>query len=145
MDIGSADGNAQDDGDDDYDDSNYRGNDNDDRIDGNGDDENRNDGDDDDDDRTDGDDDDDDDNNDGNAYKLFAVLVGMDVVYVDSGAVTHAPPMGIARKLHATAASATALFVFGGLNLTGLLSSCNPQRLARYVSVYFLRITLSQP
>ncbi len=136
MDIGSADGNAQDDrnddygdsndGDDDYDGSKYRGNGNDERIDGNGDDENRNDG-----------NDDDDDNNDGNAYKLFAALAGVDVVDVDSGAITHAPPMGIARKLHATAASAAPIFVFGGLYLTGMLSSCNSQRLARFLSVYF--------
>ncbi len=79
---------------------------------------------------------------------LFAALAGVDVVDVDSYAITHAPPMGIARALHATTASATALFVFGGLNLTGMLSSCeefNPQRLARYFNVYFFGITLFQP
>ncbi len=83
MDIGSVDGDAQDDGNDDYGDS-----------------------------------------NDGNAYTLFAVLAGGDVVDVDSDAITHTPPVGIARALHATTASAASLFVLGGVNTTGMLSSC---------------------
>ncbi len=54
----------------------------------------------------------------------------MDVLDVDSDAITHAPPMGIARSMHVATASATSIFVFGGLNKTGMLSSCeefNPQ------------------
>ncbi len=66
----------------------------------------------------------DDDGGNGRAYKLFAGLSDVDVVDVDSDAITHAPPMRIARSGHATAASATSLFVFGGRNTTGSLSSC---------------------
>ncbi len=54
----------------------------------------------------------------------------MKVVDVDSDAITHTPPMGIARSMHATTASATSLFVFGGISETGVLSSSeefNPQ------------------
>ncbi len=54
----------------------------------------------------------------------------VDIFDVDSDAITHAPPMGIGRFGHATAASATSLFVFCGISETGVLSSCeefNPQ------------------
>ncbi len=51
-------------------------------------------------------------------------LTDVDVVDVDSDAITHAPPMGIGRFGHATAASATSLFVFGGISETSVLSCC---------------------
>ncbi len=65
-----------------------------------------------------------DDGNAGDDDDARAALADVNVVDVDSGAITHAPPMRIARSGHATAASATSLFVFGGLNTTGMLSSC---------------------
>ncbi len=67
---------------------------------------------------------DDDDSNDGDICSVFAAVADVKVVEMDSETIRHAPPMGIARKLHATTASATSFFVFGGVNLTGLLSSC---------------------
>ncbi len=51
------------------------------------------------------------------------ILTDVDIVDVDSDAITNAPPMGIGRFGHATAASATSLFVFGGISETGVLSS----------------------
>ncbi len=52
------------------------------------------------------------------------ILSDVDVVDVEKGTITHAPPMEIGRFGHATAASATSLFVFGGISATGVLSSC---------------------
>ncbi len=52
------------------------------------------------------------------------IVTDVDVVDVDSDAVTHTPPMRNARFGHATAASATSLFVFGGENRIDWLSSC---------------------
>ncbi len=46
------------------------------------------------------------------------------IVDVENGALTRAPPMKNGRWAHATAATSTSLFVFGGENETGLLSSC---------------------
>ncbi len=46
------------------------------------------------------------------------------VVDVESATLKRAPPMGIGRCAHTTVATATSLFVFGGQNKTGLLSSC---------------------
>ncbi len=91
----------------------------------------RDDADDGDDDRNDGDDDDDDSSfGDYGVCNAFAAVEDVKIVDVDSDAIMHAPRMGIGRFGHATAASATSIFVFGGANATGLLSSCeefNPQ------------------
>ncbi len=51
-------------------------------------------------------------------------LPNLSVADVNSGTLKHAPPMKIGRCAHTTATTASSLFVFGGENKTGLLSSC---------------------